>query len=67
MNLSQYELNILFRSMNDHESALMKDWERAQKASPFGARATSIVQELKELRRLADKLSAEYSALNAAA
>jgi hypothetical protein len=65
LNLNSYELNVLMRALNDHESVLSADWEKAQKARPYGARATQLTQELREVRRLADVLHAESHAVAA--
>jgi hypothetical protein len=65
LNLNSYELNVLMRALNDHESVLSSEWEKAQKVRPYGARATSLVDELREVRRLADVLHAEHRAVPA--
>ena len=55
--MNAYEINLALRGLQSLESELCRDWEMAQVRSPFGALATSITHELREVRRLADKLS----------
>lgn len=55
--MNAYEINLALRGLQSLESDLCRDWEIAQKRSPYGAKATSITDELREVRRLADKLN----------
>jgi hypothetical protein len=61
LNLNHYEVNVLLAALNDRESVLSRDWEHAQKKSPYGAQATSLVHELTELRRISSVLQSAYS------
>lgn len=60
LELNHYELNILMQALGALETSMCAQWERAHKASPFGAQATSILDELKELRRVSERLNTEY-------
>jgi hypothetical protein len=51
------EINLAIRGLQSLESDLSSGWEEAQKAHPYGARATWIAKELKQVRDLADKLN----------
>lgn len=55
--MNAYEINLAIRGLQSLESELCREWEIAQKARPYGAKATGIFHELRELRSLADKLS----------
>lgn len=56
-DLSEYEINLLGLGLQSLESDLCRQWERAQKAAPYGARATSLKDRLAVIRKLADKVS----------
>lgn len=55
--MTAYEINLALRGLQSLESELCRDWEKAQGRSPFGVLATSLTHELREVRRLAEKLS----------
>lgn len=65
LNLNTYEINVLLRALNDHEGSLSASWEKAQKARPYGARATFLLEELRQVRRIGGVLIAEFSAASA--
>ena len=54
--MNAYEINLALRGLQSLETELSSEWEKAQKARPYGARATWIASELKQVRTLADKL-----------
>lgn len=54
--MNAYEINLTLRGLQSLESDMCREWEKAQETSPYGAKATSIFHELRELRHLADKL-----------
>ncbi len=56
-SLSAYELNLLSRALNCLESNMSHNWQIAQKRCPYGAMATSLSDEMKEVRKLADRLA----------
>lgn len=55
--MNAYEINLALRGLQCLESELSAQWEKAQQARPYGAKATWCAEELKEVRRLADKLT----------
>lgn len=55
--MNAYEINMVLRGLNSLETDMCREWEKAQKASPYGCKATSIFDELRVLRELADKLA----------
>jgi len=60
LELNHYEMNILMQALGALETSMCAQWERAQKASPYGCQATSILHELAELRRVSELLNTEY-------
>jgi hypothetical protein len=60
LELNHYELNILMSALGALETSMCAQWERAQKASPYGSLATSVLHELAELRRVSELVNAEY-------
>lgn len=54
--MNVYEINLALRGLQSLESELCRGWEKAQARSPFGALATSLTDELRQVRRLAEKL-----------
>jgi hypothetical protein len=60
--LNTGDINLLLAALNDRESVLLREWEHAQKALPFGAAATSLMRDLNELRRVSCVIQAAYSA-----
>lgn len=59
--MNVYEINLAIRGLQSLESDLCREWEKAQKASPYGVKASSILDELREVRRLADKFNQMHS------
>jgi hypothetical protein len=55
------EINLAIRGLQSLESDLSRGWEEAQKAHPYGARATWIAKELKQVLELTDKLHQMHS------
>jgi hypothetical protein len=55
------EINLAIRGLRSLESELCRGWREAQKAHPYGARATWIAKEMKQVRDLADKLHQMHS------
>lgn len=60
--MNAYEINLALRGLQCLESELSAQWEKAQKAHPYGAKANWCAEELKEVRRLADKLAEMHKA-----
>jgi hypothetical protein len=66
MNASQLfadinDINEMILALNDRESVLLAAWERAQTASPFGAQAQSLMDQLYSIRRIACVMQRAYS------
>lgn len=55
--MNAFEINLALCGLQCLESELCAQWEKAQKAHPYGAKASWCTEQLKEVRRLADKLA----------
>lgn len=61
-NMNAHEINLALRALRSLESEMARAWHQAQKSRPNGAMASSIGDELREVRKLADKLFDMYRA-----
>jgi len=55
MQINTNELEIILLALNDREGCLSTDWENASKANSVSL-MLSLCDELRELRKLADKI-----------
>jgi hypothetical protein len=63
MQLNRSELNVILAALNDREGVLATEYELAFRAKSY-ALADAFVEEMKELRRIAEVVSLENQTAN---